>query len=41
MFRSNISFKPKLNLDPKIQFLTNSEINFGLKFGLKPGFNDY
>ena len=36
----NSSFKPKLNLDTKIQFQTNAEFDFGFKpsfkLGLKP-----
>ena len=36
----NSSFKPKLNLDPKIQFQTNAQFDFGFKqsfkLGLKP-----
>ena len=38
----NSSFKPKLNLDTKIQFQTNAQFDFGLKpsfkLGLKPSF---
>jgi len=30
--------KPKLNLDPKVRFETNAQINFGLKLGFKLGF---
>ena len=37
VFHLNLSFKPELNLDPKIQFKTNAEINYGLKLSLKPG----
>ena len=36
----NSSFKPKLNLDTKIQFQTNAQFDFGFKpsfkLGLKP-----
>jgi len=36
----NSSFKPKLNLDTKIEFQTNAQFDFGLKpsfkLGLKP-----
>jgi len=31
----NSSFKPKLNLDTKIQFQTNAQFDFGLKLSLK------
>jgi len=38
----NSGFKPKLNLDTKIQFQTNAQFDFGfkpsLKLGLKPSF---
>jgi len=38
----NSSFKPKLNLDTKIQFQTNAQFDFGFKpsfkLGLKPSF---
>jgi len=27
--------KPKLNLDPKVQFYTNAQINLSLKLGFK------
>ena len=34
----NSSFKPKLNLDTKIQFQTNAQFDFGFKPSLKPSF---
>ena len=33
----NSSFKPKLNLDTKIQFHTNAQFDFGFKPSLKLG----
>ena len=33
----NSSFKPKLNLDTKIQFQTNAQFDFGFKLSFKLG----
>lgn len=37
-FHLNFSFKPKLQLDVKVQFWTNAQTDFGFKTSLEPSF---